>query len=118
MDTKELGRQGEAAAAEYLAGHGYRIYARNFRAPVGEIDIIAGQPGLVVFVEVKTRRSLRCGTPATAVNYRKQQKIIQTARWFIRQRHLEECLCRFDVIEVYVGSGGLQIRQLQGAFEA
>lgn len=117
MDTKELGRQGEAAAAEYLARQGYRIYARNFRAPAGEIDIVAGQPGLVVFVEVKTRRSLRCGRPAAAVDYRKQQKIIQTARWFIRQRHLEECLCRFDVIEVYAGGGKLQIRQLQGAFE-
>lgn len=118
MDTKELGRQGEAAAAEYLARQGYRIYARNFRAPVGEIDIIAGQGELIVFVEVKTRRSLRCGTPAMAVDCRKQQKIIQTARWFIRQRHLEEYLCRFDVIEVYATGGGIQIRQLQGAFEA
>lgn len=119
MNNKILGNQGEQAAADYLVQHGYCIRMRNFRVPAGEIDIIASQPGLIVFVEVKTRRCLRCGTPAQAVTYCKQQKIIQTARWYLRQGHLEEkCLCRFDVIEVYAQpEGDWEIRHIPGAFE-
>lgn len=119
MNNKILGSQGEQAAADYLVHQGYRIFARNFRVPVGEIDIVAAKQELVVFVEVKTRRGLRCGTPAQSVTYHKQQKIIQTARWFLRQRHLEDrCLCRFDVVEVYaLPEGKWQINHIPGAFE-
>lgn len=119
MNNKVLGGQGEQAAADYLQQHGYRICVRNFRVPVGEIDIIASRQDTLVFVEVKTRRSVRYGTPAQAVNYVKQQKIVQTARWFLRQRHLEDrCCCRFNVIEVYAQpQGGWTIHHLPGAFE-
>jgi putative endonuclease len=119
MNNKVLGSQGEQAAADYLVRQGYRICARNFRVPVGEIDIVAAKDELVVFVEVKTRRGLGCGTPAQAVTYYKQQKIIQTACWFLRQRHLEDrCLCRFDVVEVYAReAGGWKIHHIPGAFE-
>ena len=118
MDTTILGRQGEDAAAAFLQDHGYEILARNFRTPRGEIDIIARWEQSVIFVEVKTRRTERFGRPAAAVGYQKQQKIIQSARWFLRQRHLEECLCRFDVLEVYAAGKNWRFRHLQGAFEA
>ncbi len=117
-EKKSLGRAGEDAAAKYLAEHGYRICKRNYRTPTGEIDIIARYYDTIVFIEVKTRRSLSCGTPAQSVGYYKQQKIIQTARWFLRQGQLEGCPCRFDVIEVYVSSERtFTIHHLQGAFE-
>lgn len=117
MDNKLTGSQGEEMAAEYLVRQGYRICARNYRVKVGEIDIIASLPGLVAFVEVKTRRSLRCGTPAQAVGYHKQQKIIRTALWYLRQMHMEDCFCRFDVIEVYLQNQQNKIRHIKGAFE-
>ena len=113
MDTTKLGRQGEEAAAVFLKEAGYEILARNFRTPRGEIDIVAG----TAFIEVKTRRTRRFGRPAAAVDYRKQQKIIQSARWFLRQRHLDGCLCRFDVIEVCVAGERWEIHHLPGAFE-
>ena len=118
MDNKSLGSRGEEAAALYLVRHGYKILERNFRVPTGEIDIVAGQGDILVFAEVKTRRTERCGFPAQAVNYHKQQKIIQTAKWFLRQRHLEECPCRFDVLEVYAHGDTCHIRHIIGAFEA
>ena len=95
----------------------YEILARNFRTPRGEIDIVASKGRMLAFVEVKTRRTQRFGRPAAAVDYRKQQKIIQSARWFLRQRHLEGCLCRFDVIEIYRAGERWQIEHLPGAFE-
>lgn len=118
MNSKELGKQGENAAADFLRVRGYRIRTRNFRVPIGEIDIVAEKEGTLVFVEVKTRRWLSCGTPAQAVNHHKQRKIIQTAQWYLRQYHCEDCPCRFDVLEVYMKAGQpADIRQIQAAFE-
>lgn len=118
MDNKSLGSRGEEVAALYLKHHGYEILEMNFRVPAGEIDIVAGIGDILVFAEVKTRRSGKCGQPAQAVDYRKQQKIIMTAKWYLRQRHLEECPCRFDVLEVYAHGETCHIRHLTGAFEA
>ncbi len=118
MEKKNLGQAGEDAAVAYLAEHGYRICERNYRTPTGEIDIIARDNDTIVFIEVKTRRSLACGSPAQSVGYYKQQKIIKTACWFLRQGQLEGCPCRFDVIEVYVScEKTFKIRHLKGAVE-
>lgn len=116
MDKDELGRQGEALAASYLETRGYRILARNFRVRGAELDIVAEKNGTLVFVEVKTRRTGRYGSPGQAVGCRKQQKIIFAARCFLRQNDREDCFCRFDVIEVYAAAGW-RLRHLPGAFE-
>lgn len=118
MNTKILGDQGEEIAAEYLTARNYRICARKFRTPVGEIDLIAEQQNVLVFIEVKTRRSIRYGQPASAVDFRKQQKIIHTAYWYLRQQHRDEQLCRFDVIEVYFSQDGKwSVQHFEDAFE-
>ena len=120
MRNQILGRQGEQVAVDFLQRQGYGICARNFRAPVGEIDIIARKGDVLAFVEVKTRHGNRYGTPAQAVNFHKQKKIIQTAQWFLRQKRLSEdkCFCRFDVVEVYaLPEGKWQVHHLPGAFE-
>jgi putative endonuclease len=117
MDTKALGAQGESIAAAYLEAHGCRIIARNFRALMGEIDLIAEECDTIIFVEVKTRRSMRFGTPAQAVHVRKQRKIILTAYSYIQQEHLEGRLCRFDVIEVYARGNSWPVHHLKNAFE-
>lgn len=118
MDAKELGRRGEAAAADYLTRHGYRILAKNYRVAAGELDIVAEETdGTVAFVEVKTRRTTRYGRPGEAVDYRKQQKIITCARWFLQERHLAERRCRFDVIEISVHGERASLRHIKGAFQ-
>ena len=119
MSRLTLGRAGEEQAAAFLTRKGYRIAARNYRAKVGEIDIIAWQDShTLAFVEVKTRRGEVFGAPAQAVNAHKRRKIIMTAAWYLRQEHLEDCFCRFDVIEVYAMVGAAwRIRLYEGAFE-
>ena len=118
MSNKILGDQGESYAADYLRRQGCRILVRNYRTKVGEIDIIADDHGVLVFVEVKTRRGVRCGMPAEAVDYRKRKKIVQTAYWYLRANHAETHLCRFDVIEVYAMDRGWNIHHIKNAFEA
>ncbi|MBR2214286.1 MAG: YraN family protein [Selenomonadaceae bacterium] len=118
MDNKVLGKRGEDVAAEFLRARGLELRARNFRTPVGELDIVAEEAGTLVFVEVKTRRKLTKGLPSHSVHYHKQQKIIQTARWYLHQYNLEDASCRFDVVEVYaLPNGEMRCHHIVDAFE-
>lgn len=115
--TKKLGNAGEEFAANYLESHGYQILARNFRVRSAEIDIVAEIGGVIVFVEVKTRKDMKHGLPAEAVNLRKQKKIIEAAGVFLQDDAYAECACRFDVIEVYALGKNFGVRHIENAFE-
>lgn len=119
MNKKELGNIGEAAVADYLIKKGYRIREKQYRIREAEIDLIAEKDRAIVFVEVKTRQTESCGSPAMAVTAAKQRKIVRAAQWYIMAENLHESLCRFDVVEVTVnGDGRLLINQLENAFDA
>ena len=75
MSTKQDGDWGEALAAEYLEAHGCRIVEREWRCRLGEIDLIAEQEGMLLFVEVKLRTNLRYGMPREYVTAKKQEKL-------------------------------------------
>ena len=75
MNNKAVGGLGEDFAVYYLESCGYRIIERNFRCRLGEIDLIAQDGKTLVFVEVKTRRSRRYGSPQEAVTTAKQAKL-------------------------------------------
>lgn len=95
-----LGQWGEDLAAEYLLQQGFKILVRNYRAPVGEIDIIASNRKHLLFVEVKTRRGTGFGLPQEAVGIRKQKQIIRTAQWYLNQEKIGKLQPRFDVVAI------------------
>ena len=95
--SRRLGDAAEARAAAYLAAHGYQIVERNFRAKVGEIDIIAKDGDTVVFVEVRSRSSAAFGLPQETVGAAKRRKLQLTAQLYVQARGLD-CPMRFDVI--------------------
>ncbi|MFV0256883.1 MAG: YraN family protein [Acidimicrobiales bacterium] len=100
MDTTTIGRAGEDAAAAWYEARGYRIVDRNWRSPRGELDLVVGCADLIVFCEVKTRRSDRYGTPAEAVDARKQAQVRRLAReWLATSEHHYRRL-RFDMAAV------------------
>lgn len=116
-DRAALGSRGEARAVEHLASLGYQIVERNYRCREGEIDVIARDGGDLVFVEVKTRRTFSCGSPAEAVGFRKQRKLVRAARRYLVERGLGEADCRFDVAEVYFLDGlPVRVEVIKGAF--
>jgi putative endonuclease len=95
-----LGQAGENLAIEYLQKKGYRIEAQNVRLGKGEIDLIAWEhPRLLVFIEVKTRRTGHFGGPEEAVTVRKQKRIARTAGLYMEQIGYEWAV-RFDVIAI------------------
>ncbi|MEA3544593.1 MAG: YraN family protein [Thermodesulfobacteriota bacterium] len=112
-----LGAWGENLAADYLCQQGMRIVIRNFRTPVGEIDIIARDKNFLIFVEVKTRRSTAFGTPQESVGLRKQRQIVRTAQWYLQNNRNTKLQPRFDVVAILCQSDGTaQITHLPDAF--
>jgi putative endonuclease len=105
MTRQSLGAWGEAVAREYLASHGYTIRAGNWRCPEGEIDLVAEMSGVLVFVEVKTRRSNAFGAPEEAVGQRKARRLLLAATSYLDAHQLAEVDWRIDVIAVTAGSG-------------
>ena len=104
MNTKLIGRWGEAAAAEYLRKKGYKIVASGYRTRLGEIDLIAENRKTLAFVEVKTRKNDFVQEGRDAVGYTKQSKLIATASMYLAGHETKKTV-RFDVIEVYAPEG-------------
>ncbi len=100
-NKRKIGSANEKIAASYLETCGYSIVTTNFRAgKYGEIDIIAREKEFICFVEVKSRGSLIFGTPAEAVNKRKQDRIRKVAYIYINQYKLHNYNIRFDIVEI------------------
>ena len=118
MSNVSLGKNGEEIAVKYLEQKKFKILETNRKfSKLCEIDIIALDKNTLVFIEVKTRRTLRYGTPGAAVDYKKQQRIIRSAAWYIRCRDVN-MHCRFDVVEVLsMPSGSAKINHIANAFE-
>ena len=115
---KLLGQEGESAAEEYLRHKGYRIVARNLRSSVGELDLVVEDGQVLVFVEVKARRSDAFGGAIHAVHQRKQEKLIQLAAQYLARHHIKDRLCRFDVVLLQGTEAVIpQIEHIQNAFE-
>ncbi len=105
MSTKhEIGKKGEDLAREFLEGLGYEIVATNWRFGKGEIDIIAYDDAILVFVEVKSRSSISYGRPETFINEKKIAKIAGAASAFMNA-HNHEWEFRFDVISIIFTNG-------------
>lgn len=96
---KVIGNFGEEQAVKFLLENKYEILERNFRCKFGEIDVIAKDGEYIVFIEVKTRKNTEYGIPAEAVNYYKQKKIIQVARYYLMNKKYTSGI-RFDVVEI------------------
>ncbi|MBQ9737185.1 MAG: YraN family protein [Clostridia bacterium] len=105
--NKITGQCGEDRAVSFLKKKNYKVLERNYKNKIGEIDIIARDKENLIFVEVKTRRSDKFGTPAEAVTYYKKQKIVNTAKVYLAQNPTDLNI-RFDIVEVYGGFDGTQ----------
>lgn len=121
-ETKDIrrktGDQGEEIAVNYLVSHGYRILERNFSCKGGEVDIIARKDTFLIFIEVKTRRSLSYGEPQLAVTPFKQRQISKTALTWLSKKKMHDQCARFDVIAILLSNDGRhEIEHIVNAFE-
>jgi putative endonuclease len=99
-------REGERAAWEAYRARGYRLVARNWRCPLGELDLVIARGHLLVFCEVKARSGVRLGGPFEAVTGSKQRKLRQLAEAFVSTVRPRASTYRFDVASVTWGQNG------------
>ncbi|MBW3080112.1 YraN family protein [Bifidobacterium sp. 79T10] len=119
LPARALGAAGEDYAAAWLRSRGWTVIDRNWRSRYGEIDIVALAPERrIVFVEVKTRRTMRHGTPQEAVTPTKQANLRRAGvQWLLAPEHrVAHVGVRFDVVAVTVHDGRPCIHHIPGAF--
>ena len=113
---QRLGARGEDLAVDWYRAAGYDVVARNWRCAEGELDVVVGRPGELVFCEVKTRSSDRFGIPAEAVTIAKQRRLRTLAARFLADRPLDAGTAgrtvRFDVVAV----SGSTVDVIEAAF--
>ena len=93
-----FGRRSEIRAIDHLRSLGYRIVTSGYRSKGGEIDVIAWEGNVLVFVEVKARQNAE--RPEDAVGFRKQQRIIRAAQAYLSKHRLHATQYRFDILAV------------------
>lgn len=112
---KQIGKNGEDIATDYLKNLGYKIVERNFNCWWGEIDIIALDKDEIVFIEVKTRSSKQYGNAAEAVNKVKINHLWKTVEFYVYLNNLSNMFIRIDVVEVYIKDGKIKINHIKKA---
>jgi putative endonuclease len=103
---QRLGAHGEALAAEWYGARGFTVLDRNWRSRTGELDLVVGAPGIVVFCEVKTRSSDAYGVGAEAVTPTKQQRIRRLASEWLAAHPGARGELRFDVVSILLPRSG------------
>jgi putative endonuclease len=96
--NQRVGKWGEQVAADYLTQRGYEVITRNARTPYGEIDIVAKQSEVVLFVEVKTRTSNKMGLPEESITARKRQHMLSAAEHYAAEHEIDHW--QIDVVAV------------------
>ena len=116
-NKRKTGSEGEDIACEYLTKLGYEIIERNYQYGHGEIDIIAKDDDIIVFVEVKYRKSLEYGPPESAITKGKQKQVRKTAEAYLYDKEIKDTSCRIDVIAIlHFPSKESQIEHYKDAF--
>lgn len=114
---KQVGDRGEDIAVDLLKSKDYKIIERNFRFGHGEIDIIAKDGEILVFIEVKTRKNLEFGQPEYAVTKNKQQQIRKISEAYLYEKKIMDVDCRIDVIAILLKKNlPPQINHIENAF--
>jgi len=112
----DAGMRGEEIAVEHLRGLGMEILERNYHFGHGEIDIIARDREVLVFCEVKTRKSDRYGDPEYAVTLRKRLQIRRIAQGYLYEHALATQACRFDVVAIRMIGNAPVVNYISNAF--
>ena len=99
-NKKTFGGRGEDLACRFLKKLGYEIIGRNFKYGRGELDIIAMDKDILVFVEVKTRKNLEFGPPEFAVTDKKKRQIRKIAAAYLLKKRMNDRDCRIDVVAI------------------
>ncbi|MFH1243293.1 MAG: YraN family protein [Pseudomonadota bacterium] len=113
----ELGDWGEELALKKIKGLGYKKIVRNYRCPLGEVDLIARDGDTLVFLEIKTRRGKSLAYAKEAVNAKKRRQLSKVALAYMKSNDCYGVKARFDVVAVSLQGDNPQIEVIKNAFD-
>jgi putative endonuclease len=114
---KYIGNQGEEIAIKFLEDKNYSIIHRNFKfGKVGEIDIIAKNENILVFVEVKTRTNYSFGNPIQQISSKKKINWRKAAEGYLFKNNIDNQECRLDLIAIDMFDNQIKITHIENAF--
>jgi putative endonuclease len=116
-ERMDLGKWGEDLALKKVKNLGYTCLARNYRCPVGEVDLVAKDGDTLVFVEIKTRRGRSLAYAKEAVNQRKRRQLSKVALAYMKANGCAEARARFDVVVINLEGGEQEIEVVRNAFD-
>jgi putative endonuclease len=114
---QQFGKESESLAVRHLKRNGYKILEQNYRNKLGEIDIIAKEKEVLVFVEVKAGKTTFYGNPKWAVTLKKQRKISMVALYYLKTTNQTHVKARFDVVSLSLAKENPRIEIIKNAFE-
>jgi putative endonuclease len=112
---KQTGEYGETVAVDYLLSKGYRILERNWRCPLGELDIIAENDRRLIFVEVRARHGDRFGPAEASLTPAKQARLVELAHSYLQSIDLPDRSWQIDVVAVRLGSDHPRVKHIENA---
>lgn len=112
--NRKIGTKGEEIAVEYLQKNGFEIVATNWTIGHKEIDIITKQEDFYIFVEVKTRTTLKQGMPEESISKKKIESVTEAARFFLYDKSYKDI--RFDVIAIVMNENEYELVHIKDAF--
>jgi putative endonuclease len=113
----DLGKWGEDLALKKVKKLGYRCIARNYRCPLGEVDLIARDGDTLVFIEIKTRRGRSLEYAKEAVTQRKRRQLSKAALAYMKSNGFADVKARFDVVVINLNGGNQEIEVVRNAFD-
>lgn len=116
LDTYLKGTGGEKLAEKFLTEKGFKLIEKNYHFGKGEIDLIFDDNGILVFVEVKARRTDTYGEPEDSITPKKRKQIRRIAAGYLWEKQIENVECRFDVIAIKWEDDKPQIKYIPNAF--
>jgi len=116
-DRIDLGKLGEDLALKRIKRLGYKCLIRNYRCPLGEIDIIAKDGDTLVFIEIKTRRGRSLGYAKEAINRKKRRQVSKVALAYMKAHNCCDVKSRFDVVAINLTENKKQIEVIRNAFD-
>lgn len=116
-ERRDLGELGEKLALKKIKRLGYKCILKNYRCPLGEIDIIAKDGDCLVFIEIKTRKNRSIGYAKEAVDKRKRHQISKVALAYMKANNCIDTKSRFDVIAINIREDKEEIEIIRNAFD-
>ena len=113
----DLGKLGEKLALKKIRSLGYKCVEKNYRCPLGEIDLVAKDGDCLVFIEIKTRKGGSIGYAKEAVDQRKKRQISKVALAYMKANDCFDTKSRFDVIAINIKGDREEIEVISNAFD-